>query len=445
MLSTIKTLFSTLKEAQVQYCIYKGFERLERDFSTAEHDIDIMVSKADKSRLDKILKQSQFKRVLFPVPVHHQLYIGYDLRSARRIIIDVVSVVRFGPKPARPWICPLAEALLARRVWDEQFQCYRLRDNDIPWMLCLQLIANPNSTSADAKIQFLSEYWSAGAKESPLGQWLANQLQLSLSDLSKKIQLPSKDNVWQTFQYKMANAMTNTIRKKVQIGWRRLNHFALQVRSKISRQIGGPPMRVRKRGALFVMVGIDGSGKSTQVNFFLQHPYFQMTGIKRLYLGSGEFWLPGFNRLMNYFLKQKQPNKILKAIVVLLKFVDRRLRLFTVMYYRLRGNHVLCDRYFYDDLIFIRSKAYQQRSTFVRGIAKIMYGWLGIRPAKTFFLNISPENAYQRKQDYDLATVAHMIEQYRDILPQRKEVMTIDATLPIEEVTRQIAFVMSAT
>ena len=57
-----------------------------------------------------------------------------------------------------------------------------------------------------------------------------------------------------------------------------------------------PSNKIRNRGFLVAFVGVDGAGKSSTVEYIENLEFFKNTGIKRVYFGNNEYWIPGLQR-----------------------------------------------------------------------------------------------------------------------------------------------------
>lgn len=77
-------------------------------------------------------------------------------------------------------------------------------------------------------------------------------------------------------------------------------------------------------------------------------------------------------------------------------------------------------------------------SKFKSFFKRIFMSRLGYTPHVTVFLDIDAEDAFKRKQDYELEKVRIQIDAYREIFKDRKEVKFIDATKSIDEINKEI-------
>ena len=116
-------------------------------------------------------------------------------------------------------------------------------------------------------------------------------------------------------------------------------------------------------GKLVAVIGVDGSGKTTFADKLVQEPFFKLTGIKKIYFGNNQFWIPGLSRLAR--IENKRFSIML--ILYIMTKIDRQLRIFKALYYMCFGNLVIAERYFYDDEVQYAAKLNEIHSWFVLG------------------------------------------------------------------------------
>ena len=185
------------------------------------------------------------------------------------------------------------------------------------------------------------------------------------------------------------------------------------------RILSGKLVKTKRRGMFVVFQGVDGSGKSSCIDFVENQLYFKYSGIKSIYFGNNNYTMP----LLNSFLKIKFKWKIINVIKYILVTIDRQLRLLKVIYYKRRGFLVLGDRYFYDDLIYSKYNPGSPSSLFIiKFVRKILRKRIIIKPDILFFMDVSPEVAYGRKQDYSFEKMKKFNANYKEFFNNLKNV-----------------------
>jgi thymidylate kinase len=199
-----------------------------------------------------------------------------------------------------------------------------------------------------------------------------------------------------------------------------------------------PVISVKRKNTFVVLLGVDGSGKSTQLEQLLSVKYMQLTGVQYFYGGNNLYWIPGLNKIKENQKDGKRINPILKFFAGYLCIFDRRIRVLMALYSKFLGNNIIFDRYFYDDMIFFeRIKITKQKVSKVRLLKrKVLGGWLGKKPDVTFYFDIDAETAYARKQEHNIETIDLTIESYKNLLKDRKEVVFVDAKAEKDDITR---------
>ena len=127
---------------------------------------------------------------------------------------------------------------------------------------------------------------------------------------------------------------------------------------------------------------------------------------------------------MAAWIYQLTRNLALREAVYLLDLLLCRLRL--GYHRRIRGESVILDRYFYDsmaDIAGVRDRRWYYTAEDARQMGAGR--WLYIRlllgaapePSAAFFIDVPPETAFARKQEYPLAYLQGRLEAYKRIMP----------------------------
>ena len=197
----------------------------------------------------------------------------------------------------------------------------------------------------------------------------------------------------------------------------------------VGRVFGAPPYKVWRFGKLVAVIGVDGSGKTTFADKLVQEPFFKLTGIKKIYFGNNQFWIPGLSRLAR--IENKRFSIML--ILYIMTRIDRQLRIFKALYYMCFGNLVIAERYFYDDEVQYAAKL--NRDSFLVRLGKSLLRPRCIKkPDLTLFFDVTADTAYKRKQDYPFDTMVSLVNHYRVYLKDIDNVVVLDADKPVDDV-----------
>ena len=425
MLTICKKLFDALEDQSVDYCLYKGLDHLSLDLSGEGGDIDILIPVSVASNFDQLVKGLGFSRVRkssnFPV-----YYMGRDEQSGSFIMLDVDVDVRFGHKPVRPVsVRPNFDSLSLQKMKFDDVVVSKLACSDyLPLMSLIRLTSKSPSEVQLDEIRTLIKSGHSDPMASYFGKWL--------QEIDDNILAEFKSSSWLGLQKKFkAKALYVLAGGRLRYYVKRLlgQLNLLEFKRKILRLLGQPPAFAHP-GFLVAFVGVDGAGKSSAIDCVRNDEYFKMTGLKRVYFGANEFrtfrvlklyqWLECHNRLRH-----------LRIFPALIMNFERRLRIIKVLYFRLMGNIVLCDRYYYDDELY-RNRTYKSLSDkpIIRLLSRVQMLFMPrvrVRPDLTLFLDVSPDVAYQRKQDFCYKTMTRVNAEYKEMMRQQPGVTFIDA------------------
>jgi len=417
MLKIYKNVFDNLNDNNIYYAVYKGLDHLAEDLNGARGDIDILVNKEDLDIFTKVLTKHGFKKIIKDdLPFY---YFAMDKQEYKFIMLDVDCKVRLGDKPYKPYYYEFDLKKLKRKmengVWVVDMQDY------LP-LLFLQKATSSNAKSEDLTILKTELKNNYDIKSAYVGRELAKLVGISWELIEKDI-INATD--WMAIHQKYKQKIIENVSKQKILEVKQKFKVLRYVKDKIDRKIfKKPPYNLRKKGFLVAFIGVDGAGKSSSVDYLLGLDYFKHTGIKRIYFGNNEYWVPG----LLWGLKNIK-NRFILRILGLIGYYDKVLRSVIAFYYIKRGNIVIADRFYYDDIIGL--KLANDRGTISSKYQKLYYKifppkvW--IKPQKTIFLDVSPEVAYKRKQDFSYEIMLEVNKAYKEYMPTVDDVVVINA------------------
>ena len=221
--------------------------------------------------------------------------------------------------------------------------------------------------------------------------------------------------------------------------------------------------RRQPRGRVIALSGLDGAGKSLQAGALAaaleQVGYEPLTRWTRVSnnpslraISAPVVWLllalrgqeveapfaadVDPSRLATSSQRVRQRSRTLTAgwatVVATLNAVSHRR---TTAKHLRRGRHVICDRWTLDSAVHLRyrygeSRRFRMQVTLIR--------WISPRPVASFFLDVSPEVAYARKGEFDVARLSRQTRLYREEYA-RAGALRLDGERPPEELCAQIA------
>jgi len=142
---------------------------------------------------------------------------------------------------------------------------------------------------------------------------------------------------------------------------------------------------------LFVIEGVDGAGKSTQIRFLTE--YFQEKGVNNHYLHFPRMDSPFFGEMVARFLRGElgEVNQVDPYVVALLYACDRMDASKTINSWLQNGDSVLLDRYVYSNVAFQCAKLSNEdeQNTLRKWIIDLEFDYYKIpKPDLNIFLDV---------------------------------------------------------
>jgi thymidylate kinase len=441
MLNIAQSLFEEFEVQQLKYCIFKEIQDLEKDLDGENGDVDLLISKNDFTTAEQILNRCGFKKVL-PTYFTKGIYffIGHDTLRDRHLLLHIFTELRLGRKRSKELRWAVEEYLIGRSEIQET-GVRVIHPTDELYLLAIRILLKDNPKSEDLERLAVLRNLVSTDKLDPDTDLIKNQFQKMVGITAEEFFRSGCGDIRERLRMRSSirRFLNDTAMKKIVAAGRILAGNCSHILIKGKLVLGFPSYRVRKKGKLVVLQGVDGSGKSTQYDMLRKSSYLRRTGVEFLYGGNNQYTMPGVNALIAAYKANPKKRWFLKNIMGLLTAIDRRLRMIRAIKAVARGKIVVFDRYFYDDVVSYHwQKRNKTRPGFEMFVLYLLHGWVGYRPDVTFFLDIDAEDAYKRKQDYAIERVEQMIGLYRDFFRNREEVIRINALDLPESINNKI-------
>ena len=414
MLGIYKKLFESLRVAGVAYCAYKSLNHLDEDLDGARGDLDLLVAGGDFNRFQEIAQEAGFACASHKEPYY---YVALDPETHKFVMLDVCTKINFGPKPYKPYRLDLEFKNLSIKVGDVN----KLSAADYyPLMFYMR------TASKSEKLEDLQELQDGIASQHIAGGEVLAMVERRCGKSWKEI---SEDVIkarsWKDIKDKYRKAVVETAdARKLCFGPIR-SVFLFKLLRVIKSRLGIPPYKVRRMGHLVAFVGVDGAGKTSTIDYVKDLDYFKCTGVKRVYFGNNEYKLPGLNKMLSIEWKSFP----VRLFFSTLGLIDRQLRVLIAQYYIMLGNVVLADRYYYDDEIGrLEQKEQGVKVSPLKRVYRMIFGAKMLKkPDVAVFLDVSPEVAYQRKQDYSYEIMLEQNKLYKEYMYAQPRVLVVNA------------------
>ncbi|MGJ0340544.1 dTMP kinase [Aliarcobacter cryaerophilus] len=428
MLEIYKNLFDQLNNSKIAYSVYKSLNHLDEDLNGIRGDIDILLNEKDIDSFDSIALNNNFFKVQKKDKPYY--YMGIDKITHKFVMLDVNIQIQFGPKPYKPYSFFIEVDKISSRIEYDRVKVLDLVDY-VPLMFIMRVASLSEREQDLIELQELIKVHKI--ENSYILSILKEKFSLDWNIVSQDI---LKSRSWQELKEKYLVIVIKHANKNNELSFKQKYKFFFGKIKGIQRKLKFPAYKIRNKGFLVAFVGVDGAGKSSTVEYIQNLEFFKNTGIKRIYFGNNEYWIPGLQIL----LKKEVKNKFLKLLLGTLSLIDRQLRIFIALYYMQLGNIVLADRYIYDDEIGrIQNKENNDKKPLIKRIYQKIFGVRMLKkPELTIFLDVSPEVAYSRKQDYSFEKMLEVNKDYKDYMYKVDGVKIVNADQSQERIYSEI-------
>lgn len=404
MAGFLVTLFATLDEMEISYCLLRDGEQLDKLANSTE--VDLLVAEDQLDRLRDVLTGLDF--VSLPNWGHapHYFFLTYIEDAGRWLKLDVVTKISYG-RPVRALNTALAVGCLERRRRRGPTYIPAAEDELVTLLLHCVLDKGRFDPPRRRRLQALSREVADQEYLSSLlaSYWLPSMSWTQLASLIDR-------GEWTTLlaQEKALFAQLAARDRLGTVG-RRLRDRVLR---KLNRWAGFWQLHV----PMVALLAPDGAGKTTLATGIKETSYFP---VRSIYMGlyqnekssSKRFQIPGLG-LMGRILTQWR-------------------RYLRARYHQGRARLVIFDRYTYDALLSPRRSL-----DVLRRFRRWLLANACPAPDLVIMLDAPGKLLYARKGEHTAAILEEQRQEYLQLRSQLPQMMVVDASQNTDCVRREV-------
>lgn len=467
--SPFEVLLKVWNESNIDYCIWKGVNKIEDAFMGLE-DLDILVSRSDLYKAEELASKFGFVKVNSPnykadTGVEDFLFLSEE---GKWFHLHVHYQAVFGNGVIRDYHIPLESYLLSRSIKNIKYDIKVIcPEDDLCFFLLRHLVRKSKLigfVNFDAELKDLLKFYQAEnltfdnsdifPEEIFRYLKLEDKTKESIKDLRRIVLEKLKFNKQEKDALYFWNIPFNTI-----------NHTLSKIAGKYFPQTLDRKKSLNDGGRLIAFVGIDGSGKSSAIER-LEKVLGKQLNTSSISLGSGVSGASWYRKLaFNIFgnkakfkghidLRNNDRNTIKKKnypwyykLWLIICLIDKKNSLRNGTTQKARGSVVLSDRWLQNQLA---GKLDGRRTTNMKRAGVFFKSLVGLeesifaaanrnKPDLIVRFDVSPENSVLRKpNDLNLEQANSAIKLLDSIKWAGVPLAKVDANKTMEEVDKQL-------
>jgi thymidylate kinase len=428
--SYLREVFTALDQAEITYCLLRGFEELDTPADSSE--VDLLVAPEHLSFLANVLAAHGF--VALPAWGHapHYFFAAYDRARGTWVKFDVVTDLRYGT-PFRTLRLDLLQSCLRHRQPREG--TYVLSPADEFFTLFLHCLLDKGNFR-EARRDRLLELWQGMAHEASVSKRALECVEryiapaMNWSTLTQA--LAAGD--WQALIKRRARVARQLFRNDP------VSSAGRYISAMLLRRMRPTLFALRRRGISIALLAPDGAGKSTLARELTRDAYVRA---KLIYMGTNVAastvglpttrWLHHKLKARNGARKHWSPGLIaLKGLGFLNRLAEQWYRAGVAILQLLRGRVVVFDRYIYDS--WLNRKA----TTPWKRLRQKLFESICPTPDLVILLDAPGELLFERKREHTPEWLEQQRRGYLALKERVPQMKVIDATNPADEVRREV-------
>lgn len=404
MRELLLTVFEKLDQAQIEYCLLRDYDQLDRLAHKGE--IDLLVRADQLEALNNLLPQLGFVKLPGWGHAPHHFFVAYDQKSDGWLKLDVVTEVVYG-QPIQALKTPLAATCLSNRQRCSHTFVPAPEDELVTLLLHCALDKGNFAPARRERLQALRHQVTDEPYLSALlvSYWLPTMTWRRLAEL-----IDAQN--WAALLAEREAVVAHLASRD------RLGTLSRQIRNRVLRKLNIWINARRPRSLTVALLAPDGAGKSTLAAGIQQTFYFPVCSI---YMG----------------LYQKASADSMPARLPGLRLAGRLTRQWwrylIARYHQARGRLVIFDRYTYDTLL-----PPPKSLSRLRRWRRWILAHACPAPDLVLLLDVPGEILYARKGEHNATLLEAQRQAYLKLQPHMPQMVVIDATREAEHVRRKV-------
>jgi thymidylate kinase len=417
--SLIAAVFDEFAQANISYCLLRGYEALLS--GAIDGDVDLLIAPSQFDQAREILQRLGFVALVRWGQTPHSFFIGYDEHSDGWIKLDIVHALTYG-RPIPTLHTALATECLDNRVRRGPLFVLVAEDELLTLLLhclldkgtfepayCSRLATLAREISGNPYITAqVSRYFPPNLTWDRLRQMLI-------------------DGEWDTL-LKMRGALVAQLARRDPVGtrWRRAVTPALRFLDRRTRAMRG-------RGLSMALLAPDGAGKTTLARSLGQTFYLPT---RYVYMGtnldSSTITLPTTRWLQKASRGKGRP--LIRMLHALNTVLEQGLRYRVAAYHRRRGRLVVFDRY-PDGVLALK----QSGGALHKRLRRQLMRMLCPPPDMVVYLDAPAEVLYERKHEHSPGLLEQQRQRYLQLLQGVPQTVIVDVQREPDQIRREVS------
>lgn len=316
---TILDFFQLCTEQNITYCHWKSNEHLLKGLM-GKTDLDVLAEAEDKSALEKVLAQCNFKRVIsHPWNTYNNVedWMGVDYASGVQFHLHLHYALITGKKNVKEQKLPWEKLMLENRVLDDNTKIYICNPNLEILILYTRIllkrfkfrpIPNNNANFKFSKPDAMEiEYLKKRIKETEVRAFAGQMFSDSCADML--MEAISASYVSNKFMRSLQKKIDCELKKDrlysdISTNVKSFIRWVIEKTQSVLHIKGKRKKKVITGGKLIAFLGADGSGKTTLATYTTEWLSWKIA-VRYVYLGTGE----GKASLLNRLLRRRAAKK----------------------------------------------------------------------------------------------------------------------------------------